>query len=187
MSDIHEQMTDILKNAGLKKQEVSGGYFICTTAVSGQEIAMIGVMQLPKKLRSKKGRLKKLKKQILKVGNQQFPKAIVVCLLVGKKANGLKVENDKPPKEKFFYKGPFQAHLTKEANTGHVDGTGGVSMKGNVVTFKSTKEIPGRIKMEHGHPVLFSGLSEFYWGRRYLMKLTKLNGEVIWENPECTA
>ena len=61
----------------------------------------------------------------------------------------------------------------------------GIEVDGTMVTVGKDDAFPGRIAQVMGNIQMYAGIDQpFYWGYKYLIRITKLDGSLIWENKQ---
>ncbi len=89
------------------------------------------------------------------------------------------------PTGNWEYDGPFQVHLTDDASFDKIAHYKGVQIDGTIVTVGKDASFPGRIAQSMGGIQMYVGIDQpMYWGYKYLIRITKLDGELIRENKQ---
>ena len=131
-------------------------------------------------------RLARLVGQVVK---EFFPKAKVECSVdpFDHRTQGfwcsdaMEFQN---PTGNWSYEGPFQVHLTDDATFDKMPDRKNVQVDGTIITVGDDPAYAGRIEQGRGGIQLYAGDQPFYFGYKYLIRLTKPDGELIWENKQ---
>lgn len=87
------------------------------------------------------------------------------------------------PTGNWSYDGPFQAHVTADANVSRLVRHDGVQIDGTIIRVGQDKRFPGRIAKGVGAIQMYAGIDQpFYFGYKYLIRLCRPNGQLIWQN-----
>lgn len=73
------------------------------------------------------------------------------------------------------YQGPYTVELWRGANTDNVPSSASVSENTVSVSIGTVQQVMGGIQM-------YSAGQPFYWGYKFLKKITGRSGEVLWKN-----
>ena len=83
----------------------------------------------------------------------------------------------------WFHHGPFEVHLTEDAELDDVMNYAGLTIEDRVVKVGLDPNYPGRIKHSVGNIQCHAGNEQpFYWGYKFVEKYTRPDGSLIWQN-----
>ena len=89
------------------------------------------------------------------------------------------------PTGNWEYDGAFVVHLTDDANLVPIRDHRGIEIDGTLVTVGKDEAFPGHVVQSMGGIQMYAGIHQpMYWGYKYLIRITKLDGTLIWENKQ---
>ena len=88
----------------------------------------------------------------------------------------------KNPTGNWSYTGPFHAHVTNEPNLATLSQYPGIRVEGTIVRVGENTGYSGRIVQGIGAIQLYTGDKPFYFGYKFLIRLCRPNGQLIWQN-----
>jgi len=92
----------------------------------------------------------------------------------------------KNPEGHWSYEGPFHAHIRNLALPGITLSIEDVVIEGTIIRVGEHGLRRGRIEQGRGAIQLYAGDQAFYLGYNYLIRLCRLNGQLIWRNRDFT-
>lgn len=89
------------------------------------------------------------------------------------------------PTGKWEHDGAFVVHLTEDAVCDKIADYKGIEFDRTIVTVGKDEAFPGRVTQGMGGIQMYAGIDQpLYWGYKYLIRITKLDGTLIWENKQ---